>query len=122
MMSEGFPVTVDVADALLTVKDVEAILGLSDASVRKLLRSGEIESVKVLDGARRVKRSALEKYMASLPADPTPAPGFRRAPKVTGPDSPGVPSDPGNGGGGTGPGRDTPSETPHKDAASAPQT
>ena len=54
-------------EILLTPREVADVLGLSESAVLKRMARGQIPAVRL--GARgfRVKRSALENYLANLP-------------------------------------------------------
>jgi excisionase family DNA binding protein len=52
---------------LLTVKDVAASTRLSETTVKKLIRSGDLDSLKI-GYCRRVPADALDAYLAALAA------------------------------------------------------
>lgn len=55
------------AEALLTVKDIEARLSVGNTTAKRLISTGEIASVKV-GRLRRVTPAALEEYLARIGA------------------------------------------------------
>lgn len=57
--------TIAMADALLTIPEVAIHLRRGRTTAYRLIASGDIPSVDV-GGARRVRKSDLEAYMASL--------------------------------------------------------
>lgn len=52
---------------LLTVKDVAASTRLSETTVKKLIRCGDLESLKI-GACRRVPADALDAYLTTLAA------------------------------------------------------
>lgn len=70
---------------LLTVPEVASLLRLSRAKVYELIARGDLVSVKI-DGARRVRRVDLERYVATLGADGTQpsdvTPSWRQGPEA----------------------------------------
>ena len=56
---------VEVSDRLLTTDQAGELLGVAGVTVRRMIRDGEIESVK-LRGARRVKASVIAALIADL--------------------------------------------------------
>lgn len=52
---------------LLTVKDVAASTRLSETTVKKLIRRGDLESLKI-GACRRVPADALDAYLTGLAA------------------------------------------------------
>ena len=57
--------TVEVRDRLLTSEQAGELLGLSGVTVRRMIRDGQIASVK-LRGSRRVKLSVIATLIAEL--------------------------------------------------------
>lgn len=50
---------------LYRVRETARVLALGESKVWELVARGEIESLKI-DGARRISRQAIERYIASL--------------------------------------------------------
>lgn len=48
---------------LLTVKEAASYLGVSESTVWKLLREGDLQSVKVLPTTTRITREALQTFI-----------------------------------------------------------
>jgi excisionase family DNA binding protein len=65
--SSGGHVSNHAAQRLLTVKDVAASTRLSETTVKKLIRSGDLASLKI-GTCRRVPSDALESYLSGLAA------------------------------------------------------
>lgn len=62
---------------LLTYDDVAALLSVSPSTVERLVRRGELPSVKIGTKIRRIRRVDLDRYVTELggedPAPPVPA-------------------------------------------------
>ena len=54
-----------ISDRLLTASQVGKLLGVAEVTVRRMIREGQIASVK-LRGARRVKASVIATLIAEL--------------------------------------------------------
>jgi excisionase family DNA binding protein len=64
---------------LLSIQEVAQITGLHEITIRRYVRSGELEAVRI--GRRiRVRREALDKLMKPMHADPEPEPTFQNEP------------------------------------------
>jgi excisionase family DNA binding protein len=57
-----------VANSLMSVREVAAYLGIGRSTVYRLLRDGELPSIKVRAG-RRFRRAAIERWVAAREAE-----------------------------------------------------
>jgi excisionase family DNA binding protein len=55
------------SDQLLTVRQLMAMLGISRATAYSWLDTGRIESVRFGDRQVRIRKSAVERFLADLP-------------------------------------------------------
>lgn len=67
---------------MLTVEQAAAVLGIGRTNMYALIKSGEIESVRI-GRLRRVPADAIDAYTARLTAEQNPAPGHVTATPFT---------------------------------------
>ena len=68
---------------LLSIQEVAQITGLHEITIRRYVRSGELEAVRI--GRRiRVRREAVDRLMKPMHPDPEPEPALQSEPSPQG--------------------------------------